>query len=78
MKPREPHFKITRGIKNRLLAWAADRHEEGFTEKEAAYGTGVFHVNEVVGLLERDGHRFTRVSERADNGTTIRYYFVRR
>ena len=78
MKPREPHSKVTNGVKNHLLAWAADRHEEGFTEKEAAYYTGVFRAAEVVGLLERDGHRFTRVSERADNGTTIRYYFVRR
>ena len=80
MKPREPHHKITNGVKNRVLAWAADRHEMGFTEKEAAYFTGVFHVNEVVALLERDGHRFTRVKEPIGNTseTATRYYLVRR
>jgi hypothetical protein len=80
MRPREAHHKITHGVKNRILAWAADRHEDGFTDKEAAYFTGVFHVNEVVALLERDGHRFTRVNEPVGNtnATTIRYYLVRR
>jgi hypothetical protein len=80
VKPREKHHNITQGIKNRVLAWAADRYEEGFTAQEAAYYTGVFHIDNIVGMLERDGHRFTRVNEPVGNtnATTIRYYLVKR
>lgn len=75
---RENARNITRGVMNRLLQWAQTRTEEGFTEKEAAYYTGVFNAAQVVALLEKDRHKFTRVTESNDDGTTIRYYLEMR
>lgn len=78
MKPREPHNKVTRGVMNRVLAYAQDNTTDGFTQKDISYHTGVFHVEQILKLLERDGHRFRRVNEPAGTGVTTRYYLVQR
>jgi hypothetical protein len=76
----ERGLTITRGVMNRLLQWAQTRVDDGFTEREAAYHTGVFNAAHVIKLLEKEGHRFTRVNEFDEsNEKRTRYYLeVRR
>jgi hypothetical protein len=70
---------VNHGLMRHLLAFAQQTTEEGFTAREATRATAIFNVDDVVKLLERKGHRFTKVQENAGNlGTVTRYHLQER